>query len=363
MLTLIAEPFPDWEADAHSAGARDLIAALAVTAPRSCSARYLVAKGSPDPGFSSPLIRTEHLPLRSTVLPLLWQNGATARPLTGEFVHAMTPMVPLRSHTDDDGTQTSVTITNTLAWDAPTMIGASQARLYRAFVRRAVKHADVLFTPTHATARVLHAQFGEDLPIQVLHLAAPAEYLSPDDAIERRIALGIPNHYAITTAPAGEEGRLKWIVDALRADLALPPVVVLEGLDPVVTPIPQSSIPAELQHRLIIVTPRELSDVGAALSGASLLLQPQSYVGTGYTLLAALSGAVPVLHSGHPAAEELALDAGLSAPSADAFAAEFSRLFREPNSLAPMAVLARDRSRGFDWRSTAWQIWEAHANM
>lgn len=362
-LTLIAEPFPDWEVRVHSAAARDLTEALAATAPRSCSARFLLAKGSPDPGFSSPLIRTAHLPFRATMLPLLWQTGTTARPLDGEFVHAMTPMVPLRSHADDDGTQTSVTITNSLAWDAPTMLGASQARLYRAFVRRAVKHADVLFTPTHATARVLHEHFGEDLPIQVLQLGAPSEYLPADDAADRRVALGIPDHYAITTATASEEGRLKWIVDALRADPSLPPVVVLEGLDPVSTPIPQSSIPAELQHRLIIVTPRELSDVGAALSGASLLLQPQSYVGTGYTLLGALSGAVPVLHSGHPAAEELTLDAGLAAPSSAEFAAEFGRLFRDSSSLSQLAVLARDRSRGFGWRGAAWQLWEAHANI
>lgn len=362
-LTLITDPFPDWEAQAHLAAARDLTEALAVTAPRSCSTRYLMAKGSPDPQFTSPLIRSEYLPFRSTMLPLLWQNGATARPLDGEFVHAITPMVPLRSHGDDDGTQTSVTITHSIAWDAPLLLGASQARLYRAFVRRAVKLADVLFTPTHATARALQEQFGADLPVQVLQLGAPSEYLRPDDAVERRAALGVPDHYAVTTATASNDGRLGWVIDALRADPSLPPVVVIEGLDPAVSPATPVTVPDELQHRLLFVTPRDLTDLGAVLSGASLMLQPQSYVGTGYTLLGALTNSVPVLHSGHPAAEELVLDAGLAAVSAGEFAAEFSRLFRDPNSLTQLAVLARDRSRGFGWRGAAWQLWEAHANM
>lgn len=362
-LTLITDPFPDWEAAIHAAAARDLTEALATTAPRSCSTRFLMSKGTPEPNFASPLIRSEYLPFRPTMLPLLWQNGATARPLDGEFVHAITPMVPLRSHGDDDGTQTSVTITHSIAWDAPLVLGASQARLYRSFVRRAVKLADVLFTPTHATARALQEQFGADLPVQVLQLGAPSAYLRPDDAIERRAALGVPDHYAVTTATASEDGRLGWIIDALRADHSLPAVVVLDGLDPAASATAQAAIPEELQHRLLFVTPRELTDVGAVLSGASLLLQPQSYVGTGYTLLGALTNAVPVLHAGHPAAEELVLDAGLAAPSAGEFAAEFSRLFRDTNSLTQLAVLARDRSRGFGWNGAAWQLWEAHANM
>ena len=176
-LTLIAEPFPDWESRVHAVAARDLARAIADTAPRSCSARFLLAKGSADPGLTSALIRTEYLPFRANMLPLMWQNGTTARPLDGEFVHALTPLVPLRSRGEDDGSQTSVTITHSIAWDAPGILGSSQARLYRAYTRRAVRLADVILTPTHATARVLQEHYGSDLPVQVIQLAPPAEYL------------------------------------------------------------------------------------------------------------------------------------------------------------------------------------------
>ncbi|UOQ57679.1 mannosyltransferase [Leucobacter allii] len=371
-LTLIADPFPDWEAEVQSAAARDLAQGIADTAPRSCSARFLVSRGLAAPEFSSPRIRTEQLPIRANMLPIMWQSGATARPLDGEFVHALTPLMPLRARGDDDGSQTSVTIPHSLAWEAPALLGSAQARLFRSFTKRAVKHADVIMTPTHATARVLQEHYGADLPVQVMQLAPPSEFLRPADDAERRAALGLPERYALTTAAPGEHGRLEWLFDALRADPALPPIVALEGVDPgpgvrerdkEPTAPAALSVPEELQGRVIVARPRELADIGAVLSGAVLLLQPQSFLGAGYTLLGALSAAVPVLHAGHPATDELVLDAGVSADGAGAFAAEFSRLFRDPEALARLAVLACDRSRGFSWRSAGWQLWEAHANL
>ncbi|EYT54070.1 mannosyltransferase [Leucobacter sp. UCD-THU] len=371
MLTLIAEPFPDWEAAAQTAAARDLANAVAATAPRSCSARYLIARGTEKPEFSSPVIRVEQLPMRASVLPYVWQSGTTARPLDGEFVHSLTPMLPLRSRGEDDGSQTSVTIPHSLAWEAPALLGGAQARLFRAFARRAVKLADVLLTPTHATARVLQRQYGEHLRVQVLPLAPPSEYVAGDDAAERRTALELPERYALTTAMPGEFGRLEWLFDALRTDPSLPHLVVLDGLDP----RPPSkehrdengagepAVPDELRDRVVVVRPRELADVGAVLAGASLLLQPQTYSGTGYTVLGALGAGVPVLHADQEATAELVLDAGVAADASGPFAAEYSRLFRDTDALAQLSVLACDRGRGFSWRSAAWQLWETHANL
>lgn len=369
-LTLIAEPFPDWEAEVHSAAARDLANAVAATAPRSCAARFIVARGSATPEFESPLIRVEHLPIRASMLPLVWQSGTTARPLDGEFVHALTPMVPLRSRGEDDGSQTSVTIPHSIAWESPSLLGGSQARLFRAFTRRAVKLADVILTPTHATARVLQHQYGEHLPVQVIQLAPPAELLPGPDAAERRAALGLPERYAVTTAMSGEHGRLEWLFDALRFDASLPPLVVVEGFNPGISPrdhnspeAPTTPVPDELRGRVVVARPRELADVGAVISGADLMLQPQNYSGTGYSLLGAMCAAVPVLHAGHPATAELVLDAGVSADNAGPFAAEYTRLFRDTDALAQLSVLAVDRSRGFSWYGAAWQLWETHANL
>ncbi|MBL3679786.1 mannosyltransferase [Leucobacter chromiireducens] len=369
-LTLIADPFPDWEAAAQAAAARDLAIAIAETAPRSCSARYLASRGLEAPEFTSPLIRTEHLPLRAGVLPFAWQTSATARPLDGEFVHSLTPLVPLRSRGDDDGSQTSVTITHGVPWEAPALVGNSQARLYRAFVRRAVKLADVILTPTHATARILQEHYGEDLPVQVIQLAPPREYLAGGDAAERRAALGVPAEYMLTTAAPGEHGRLEWIFDAMRADAGLPPLVVLEGIDPTAPSRDKAgaelraiTIPEDLAGRVHVVRAAELSDVGAVVSGASVLAQPQTFAGTGYLTLAALRASVPLLHSGHAATEELVLDAGTIAQDAADFGDRMRSLFSDSGTLSRLSVLAGDRSRGFTWNGAAWQLWETHANL
>lgn len=368
-LTLIADPFPDWEAAAHAAAARDLAQAVAETAPRSCSARYLLARGGETPDFASPRLSTEVLPLRASVLPLVWQNGATARPLDGEFVHALTPMMPLRSRGDDDGSQTSVTIPHSIAWEAPSLLGISQARLFRAFARRAVRHADIILTPTHATARVLQQQYGSDLPVQVFPLAAPTAFAAPADAAARRDAWGLPDRYAVTTARSGEHGRLEWVFDAMRDDESLPPLVVLEGMDPGGAATREKDresgpeIPHDLQGRVHTVHVSDLSDVGAVLVAAVVLLQPQAFAGTGYTLLAALDAAVPVVHTGHPATEELVLDAGVSGGTAESFAQQYRDLVDRPGALQTLTVLAGDRSRGFSWRASAWNLWETHANM
>lgn len=368
-LTLIADPFPDWEAAAHASAARDLAQAVAETAPRSCSARYLLARGGDVPTFATPRLSTEVLPLRASVLPLVWQNGATARPLDGEFVHALTPMMPLRSRGEDDGSQTSVTIPHSIAWEAPVLLGNSQARLFRAFARRAVKHADIILTPTHATARVLQQQYGGDLPVQVFPLAPPTAFAAPADAAERRAAWGLPDRFAVTTARLGEHGRLEWVFDAMRADAGLPPLVVLEGLDPQGAATrekdrdPVLEVPQDLQGRVHSVRVTDLSDVGAVFAAAVVLAQPQAFAGTGYTVLAALGAAVPVVHAGHPATEELVLDAGVSGDTAETFAQEYSSLIGQSGALPTLTVLACDRSRGFSWRASAWHLWETHANL
>lgn len=372
-LTLIAEPFPDWEAAQHAAAARDLAAAVAATAPRTCSARFLVARGAEIPEFTSPLLRAEHLPMSAKALPLVWRSGSSARPLDGEFVHAITPLVPIRSREEDDGSQTSVLVPHSIAWDAPELLGKNLARAYRSFVRRAAKYADVILTPTHATAEALQQHFGADLPVQVFPLAPPSDFLAAGDAAERVAALGLPDTYAVTTATPGEHGRLEWVFDALRSDPSLPPVVILTGLDPEPQKTPQqktgaeqpapSVVPADLQGRAVAVESRELADVGAILSRASLLLQPQSYSSTGYLLLGAFAASVPVLHAGHPATTEIVFEAGTAAETSADFSAALSRIMRDAGELERLSVLARDRGRSFSWRNTAWQLWETHANI
>ncbi|MGK0722272.1 glycosyltransferase [Leucobacter sp. W1478] len=407
-LTLIGEPIPGLESAVHAAAARDLTEALARVAPRGCSARLLLAHGSALPEFSSARARVETLPMRANLLPILWRTGATARPLDDEFVHAVTPLVPLRARHAEDATQTSVTVPHALAWLAPELMGTSEARQYRAYVKRALRFADAVLTPTHAVAAVLHEHYGLDLPVQVLPLAAPTAFARPLDATTasaRRTELGLPERYVVTTAGPGPRGRLAWILDAMAADPALPDLVILQsapyssghgaashrsapagtdGAGAAGTSSPpkgdsgsgstSKSAPAAdspvlalhegLQGRVHQVQVTELADMGAVLSGALLLALPQEFIGTGYEVLGALDAGVSVLHSECPVASELALDAGTTADSAGSFAHELARLTScDAVERDILRVRAEDRSRSFSWATTAWQLWELHAAL
>lgn len=372
-LTLIGVPMPGLEAVMHAAAARDLAEAVGFVAPRGCSARLLVEAGAALPTFTTPRARAESLPMKAHLAPLLWRNGVTARPLDGEFVHAVTPLVPLRSRQEDDATQTTVTVPHALAWLAPETMGQAEARQYRAYVKRALRLADAVITPTHATANVLFSRFGPDLPVQVLPMPAPTELARPcdtTDAEARRAALGVPERYVITTASTGEHGRLEWLLDALAGDPELPDLVVIttpapattggRGATPATNPTP---VPEALRGRVHLVEPRELADWGALLSGALLLAVPQRHLGTGYEVLGAIDAGVPVLCGECEVAAELALDAGAAAADAAEFARTLARLTGDEAELAHLRVLAEDRSRAFSWATTAWQLWELHAAL
>lgn len=379
-LTLVAEPFPDWEAAVQAAASRDLAAALAETAPRGCSVRVLIARGSTAPAFDSPRIAVEQVPMPLGSLPFVWQANATARPLDGEMSHAVSPMLPLRSR-HEDGSQNSITVPHVLAWDSPELLTAGQTRLTRSFVKRAAKYADVIITGSHATAAALQQHYGDDLAVQVITPAAPAPFLGGDDAAPRRAALGLPDAYLVTTAHDDAYGRLHWAFDALRTDPSLPHLAVIAGLDPVPQAKGQRAgasvdsaaalaerIPPELRERITVVSSADLFDVGAVIAGARLIVQPQSFAATGYAVIAALTAGVPVLHAGVTATEELAFDGGVGESDAIGFASRLSRLFIASvgdgtSELEQLAVHASDRGRTFSWNAAAWQLWEMHASL
>ncbi len=357
-LTLIGEPFPDHEARAQASASRSLTEALADTAPRGCSSRLLVARDAKFPSFGSARASVEAVPMNTGSLPILWRTGATARPLDGEFVHSNTPMVPLRSRTEDDGSQTSVYIPHTLAWHAPELMGATQAKKYRSFAKRAARLADVLLAPTHVVASELTDLF--NVEVQVLPLAAPVEYLESEDSAGTREELNLPSRYVATTALPGENGRLGWLLDAMDRDDSLSPLVVLYlGAEPL-APVRES-----LQGRVHIVQVEDLREIGAVISGAQLLALPQRILGTGFEVLGALAAHVPVLHGDCDAAAELALDASVRAETEEEFSATLARLTSPAGAdeLARLRIFAEDRKRSFSWNITAWQLWELHANM
>lgn len=357
-LKVIGEFFQSWETAAHRAAARDLTHALAEVAPRGYGASMLVASDTKAPELDSPKAQVDKMPLRSSILPMLWQTSAAARPLDGDFVHSLTPLIPLRSHAEDDGTQTTVTVPHTLAWDDPQIMPKSQARLTRLYTRRAIKRADVIMVPSHAIAERLREIYGTAATIQVLPLAAPEEFLADNAHAARRKELGLPERYLLTTAHSGDYGRLEWLLRAYEVHGDLPPLVVLnyiEKFDP--------SDWAVLGDRVIAHTAESLSDIGAVIGGAELLALPQQGCDSVYHLYGALAQGVPVLHAGATTIAEIALDASVGEDDEQEFAHQLTQLTTDAEELRQLSVHARDRSRTYSWHGTAWHLWEIHANI
>lgn len=359
-LTLIGEPFPDSEATANAAAVHDLAVALADSTPRGCGVELLLGRNTADPTLDHPKLSTHHLQLPASALPVVWQTGAAARPFDGALLHALSPMAPLRSR--DDASQSTITVPHSLAWDAPECMPGQSARLMRAFTRRAVRHADLIITPTHAVAEVLRGVYGVNTPIRVVPLAAPAHYLAPENAESRRADLGLPDRYIITSATQSVHCRLDWILDALEASPDLPDLVVL-GDAPEVKSESETPTRPSLEGRVHYVSTDDLSNVGVALSGALFLVQPQVAMSSGYFELGALAQGVPVLHANLPGAAELALDAGVAFTDAADLQRVLVELCPDDAARARLAFLAEDRGRTFSWNSTAWHLWELHADI
>jgi hypothetical protein len=536
ILSLIGETLGDFEHELNAAATRALSAALGQVAPKGCSLRVIVSKRTAskktdsrnhsDQGtnlmhFDNPRIAVETLSMPARALPIMWQNGAAARPLDGAMMHATTPLAPLRSRLGDDGTQTTVTIPHMLPWTAPHRYTNAQARTLKSFTRRAVKHADVVVTPNYATAELLIEHFGTGLNVQVHSQAPLPEYVAGDDRDERASQLGLPEEYVVTTADLSDTGRLHWLADLVQDHPEFPKLVVIgklgktdalhdgtssaenrddskgaadlseapdpepadELVDPLATTTFQGAtseqivtaddyvsddgtleidetaeassedasshetstdetssheastaeastdeantsedensekeagseeagandaaadeagasesaaaktsqsvnpskpartktqqsaqstadavdqLAARSNGRVQVIHPRELADVGAIIAGAKLMVLPQKVIGVGYEAYGAIANGVPVLHADLQEIEEITLDAGRTFDSPETLETQLTDILSDETVLNRLSVLADDRANFFSWDSTAWAIWELHANL
>lgn len=401
-LNLIAETFVDLEHAAHQAALRDLAAALARQAPRSCTVRVLTTAAVDPQDFVDPRLSSSTIPLPQSTLPYVWRSNYAAKPLDGEFVHAHTPLLPLRPRTErPEGTQNTVYVPHLAFLERHSPLTGAVAKQYRRFLKRAVKYADVLLAPNYDVANRLYSEFGAE-NVRVLACAAPSEFLQTKDSYRRRKELWLPAEYMVTTLPCASD-RLAWVIAAVQENHELPPLVVVEPLSRTGVRLPGASAEAAPQQdavtgadsgtdaptpvnsavdsavaaadapqangttpRVIYVQPEQLSDYGAILSGASLLVLPQHEIASGYEVYGAIAAGVPIVHAELPAASEIAYDGGVIFNSQQTLAATLATLFDangKSAELARLEVLAKDRSRVYTWDATAQSLWQIHAEL
>lgn len=446
VINLIGDTFADLDHAANAAALRDLTAALAHTAPRACAVRVLVPQHTELDLPRNPRISTAQIPLPASALGLLWHTNTAARPLDGEMLHSHTPLVPLRPlQKREPGTQVTVGVPHLSYLAEGSALSPQQVKQQKSFLKRAVKHADVLIAPNFDVASRLQAEFGA-ANVRVVSNAAPQEYLEPADAAAKRRELWLPERYLVTTEPCSPE-RLEWLTNAVTNNPELPPLVIIEPLscaavtrpatagalnegaadtatnsadtaaadsltilgssepqqpftageklcaaDHILMPEtteyssaaaahhdeanftteimkPVNAITAVTQpssDRVIRITPTALSDYGAVLSGAQLLVLPHYELTMAYEVYGAIASGVPVLHAEIPAAAEIIVDAGDTFNSQEMLQSQLQLLFAADTASAELKrlqILASDRSQVYNWDTTALTLWEIHAEI
>ncbi|GAT72630.1 glycosyl transferase group 1 [Microbacterium sp. HM58-2] len=342
--------------DADQASASiDLAAGLVATSPAGCDVEAIAPAGASVSIRGLAGVRT--LPLARRELAASWQLGLTPG-VGGGLIHSATLMAPLVRHDRvHDNDQTTVTLWDLQAWEAPETLSKSAVVWQRAMLKRAVKYADAVVVPSHAMAErlaELKPKLGER--IRVIAGAAPERFAVPDDADARRSELSLPSRYVALCGDAdsletGFRGAIAAGLDAVVLDAP-------EGAEPRLSEV---AVAAGLpEHRVHVRGVLSVEDRAAALGGASAYVATSTRSAWPWRVVEAMTLGVPVVAAESGVHRDVIADGGAIVPVADL-----------PDAVADavgaggvrLRVLGEDRSRAFSWMGSAERVWGLHADL
>lgn len=338
----------------HAAAALDLVRGLVTTAPSGCAVDAIVPAGAEMPVDGVSEVRT--LALARRELAASWQMGISPG-VGGGLIHSPTLMAPLVRHDRlHDNDQTTVTLWDLKAWDAPESLPRAAVAWQRAMLRRALKHADAIVVPSHAVAARLAelAKFGSR--IRVIAGAPPQGFAEPADAAVRRDDLSLPQKYVVLTGTPAS------LAEGFRgAAAAGAEAVVLdapEGSEPRVADIAAAAgLPESHAHVRGVLDP---ADRASVLSGALVVAATEETAAWPWRAVEAMSLGVPIVALDTGVHQDVIAEGGMlvsSAELADAIEAAAGP------SASRLRVLASDRARAFSWASSAERVWGLHAEL
>lgn len=338
----------------HADAAVGLTAGLISTAPTGCTVDAIVTAGAALPLAGIGDVR--RLGLGRRELAGSWQLGI-APGVGGGLIHSPTLMAPLVRHDRvHDNDQTTVTVWDLRAWDAPELLPKGVVAWQRGMLRRAVRHADAVVVPSHAVAERLSelAKIGDR--VRVIAGAAPQGFAAPNDAVERRSALSLPDEYVVLTGSpaslaAGFRGATAAGVDAVVLDAP-------EGTEPRYAEA--ASAAGMPERRAHVRGALSTEDRAAVLAGASAYAATGTVAGWPWRAVEAMVLGVPVVAVDSGSHHDVIADGGMLVR-----ADEISDAVAEATSGAAnrLRVLASDRSRAFSWASSAERLWGLHADL
>jgi hypothetical protein len=293
-------------------------------------------------------------------LQAAWAHGFT--PLPGEgFVHALSPLAPLRRHdrSVDPESQTVVTVHRATAWTDPGLLDSRTLRRELQLMKRAVKYADAIITPTHAVAGLVDEEFAVGDRVRVIGAGAGVTGSSTtrDDARSAGAAVVI--------AGDSRADGLEVVLDAFASPaLAHRKLVVVRTSD-------QRGLPDDAEERLgdrlLVIEPSDAARLHALVRNAAVVVAPQLSDGPGLALLSGFAAGVPVVHSDEPSLAEIAAGSGIEVARGDDFADRLAdailAALDDDGERDRLRVMGEDRAKAFTWRDAAEKIWQLHADL
>lgn len=338
----------------QAAAAVDLTFGLVATAPSGCAVDAIVPSGAEVPVAGVDDVRTLSLARRE--LAASWQLGF-APGVGGGLIHSPSLMAPLVRHDRvHDNDQTTVTLWDLAAWDAPDTLSKAAVAWQRGMLRRAVKHADAVVVPSHAIARRLAELVKLGDRIRVIAGAAPDGFAMPEDASQRRAVLSLPERYVVLTGSAatlaeGFRGAVAADLDAVVLDAA-------EGTEPRLAEIASSVGLPERRAHIRGVLPKE--DRAVVLAAADTFVATNPLSAWPWRAVEAMTVGTPVVAVESGAHHDVIADGGRLVVMADLAEAVSDAAGPAGERLR---VLAADRSRAFSWASSAERVWGLHADL
>ncbi|MPT15158.1 MULTISPECIES: glycosyltransferase [Microbacterium] len=338
----------------QASASRDLAVGLVQTAPPNCTVDAIVPAGAEVGIRGIGEVRT--LAVGRRELAASWQLGI-APGVGGGLIHAPTLLAPLVRHDRvHDNDQTTVTLWDLRAWEAPSQLSRGAVAWHRGMLRRAVKHADAVVVPSHSMAEKVSglAKLGDR--VRVIAGAPAQDLVVPAAASTHRDDLGLPADYLVLSGP--EEGLAAGFRGAVAAGLDAVVIGAAEGSEPRIAEIAAAAgLPERRAH---VRGALDVADRAAVLSAARVYVATDAVSGWPWRAVEAMTLGVPVVATESGCHRDVIADGGVvveehALPDAVADAAG--------DGAARLRVLAADRSRAFSWASAAERVWSLHAEL
>ena len=305
--------------------------------------------------------------LGDRAMRMSWDAGGVELARIARARHVDLLHVPALSAPVWTGVPLVVTIHDVIPFVLPEYRASRAMRVYLELMRRTVRRARVVLTPSVAASGEITRVLGvPNDRLRVTPLAVDPDLCPAEDVdqVRRQLAdqLGVRGRYFLHIAGFDRRKNVPLLVRAFaRAlpQLADDVVLVLAGTphtdNPTVFPPVEPVIEAEGVGDRVILTGRISSDQRRWLyQGAYGYVTPSVYEGFGLTPLEAMSSGVPVIAAKRTSLPEVIGDAGmLVEPELGEVANALVRLATDKPVRDELARLGLERSRAFTWERTA----------